>query len=205
MYTISVCKKNISLFVSANKKLYFLSLVVFLIGLVLGVVLVSIEQMEEEVYSSVEISLVSIIKSDYSGFSLFISSLFRVLIPLVIIYILSLSRFTMWLGTLYYGYQATLLGASITTLVVSSGMAGLLNALFVVLPINFINFFLVASGLVIFLKRYKLAKFQRLSIFHSTKIFLPKILALLAGIVFSAFCYGFIYPFLLKSVVIINV
>jgi len=205
MYTISACKKNVLLFISANRKLYYTSFAVFLVGLVLGISLVAAGQMEETLYTSVQTTLVEIINSEHSGLSLFITGLTRVLVPLIIIYILSLSKFTAWLGWLYYGYQSSLLGASIASLVLSSGLAGLINGLVVVLPINFINFFLVASGLVVFFKRYKLSRLQRLSVFHSTKIFLPKILALLVGTLFSAFCYGFIYPFLLKSVVIINV
>ena len=161
-------------------------------------------QMDELLYTSIEISLTDIITSDYSGASLFFSGLIRLFIPLSIIFVLFLCKWTKFLAFIYYGYQAMLLGASTASLVAGSGISGIINLLFVVLPINIVNFFILSSAVIIFYKRYKLAKTQRITLVHSLKIMLPKILMIVVGCLFSAFIYGFIYPLLLKSIIIIN-
>lgn len=205
MLTISANIKGVKRFIALNKRLYLLNLLVFIIGVVAGAILVLAGQMDETVYTSLEVSIVDIITSDYSGISLFFSGIVRLIIPITIIFVMFLTRYTSFLGYVYYAYQSLLLGGSVASLVTSSGVAGLINALFVVLPINLLNFFLISSSLIVFYKRLKLARLQKLTIIHSTKIFLPKIIAITVGVVFSAIIYGFIYPLLIRSMIIVNV
>lgn len=205
MITIGANIRGVKRFVALNKRLYFINLVVFIIGLVIGIVLVAGGQMDETIYTSINVSITDIIVNDYSVFSLFFAGLIRLIVPIIIIFIMFLTRYTSFLGHLYYGYQALLLGASIAGLVGEGGVAGVLNSLFVVIPINIINFFLIASSLVVFYKRLKLATTQKITLVHSLKIMLPKLIMILVGVLFSAVIYGFIYPILLRSMIIVNV
>ena len=196
--------RSIKKYVSANKKGYLFAGVLASLFLLVGVVLGATGEIEGGVYSSIEISLYEIITDDYSGFALLWSGLVRLLLPLLILFVLNLSRWTYFLGFVYLGYQSLLLGASLSGLIAENGFIGVLNGIVMVLPINILNFFIIISGLIIFSKRLNLATYQKLSLGHSLKIFFPKILALILGSIFSAVVFGFIYPLLLRSIIIVN-
>lgn len=191
-------------FIRLNKKLYLFSLLVSVAGLILGIILSTTGGMEGGVYSTGQTSLYDIIVNDYSAFSLLWENLIRLILPLLIIYLLSLTKYTSFLAFIYLGYQSMLLGASIIGLVQENGVAGIINGLVVVLPINAVNFLLLVSGLVVFIKRLNLSISQRITILHSTKIMLPKLLYIFVCALFASFIYAFIYPLLLRSMVVIN-
>lgn len=196
--------RPVSRFIKLNKKLYLIALAFSLLGLVFGVVFSMAGDFGGEVYASTSTSLYELIISDYSAFGLLWDNITRLILPLVILFVVTLSRFTFFLSYVYLGYQSALLGASLVGLVLEKGTAGIFNGIIVVLPINILNFFILISGLVIFLKRLSLQRTQRIKLVHSVKIFMPKLIYVFVGALFASVVYAFIYPLLLKSVLIIN-
>lgn len=195
--------KSVKVFVIANKKLYFIGLISAVLGITLGIIL-SFTGGDGKVYSQGGVTLYEIIVSDYSGFSLFFDNIYRLLIPIVLIFLFTLSKYSMPLTYVYLGYQGYLLGASIVGLITNNGAVGLLNGLILVLPINAINFFIIISALVVFIKRLNLKTYQRITLVHSVKIFIPKLLWVVVGAILTSFIYAFLYPLLLKSMIVIN-
>lgn len=196
--------KSLKSYIRANKKMYLLCLLIVFVGLALGVYLVLSENMEQDVYTTTSLSLGEIIVNDYSGVEAFFECFFHLLLPLCILFVLSLNKYSMILGHCYLGFQGLLLGASIASVIVSFGVAGCLNALFLMLPINLLNFCVIISGVTIFYRRRILANSQHIKFLPSLRLFLPKILYLVLGVVIVSIVYGFIYPLLLRSVIVAN-
>ena len=196
--------KSLKSYIRANKKMYLLCLLIVFVGLALGVYLVLSENMEQDVYTTTSLSLGEIIVNDYSGVEAFFECFFHLLLPLCILFVLSLNKYSMILGRCYLGFQGLLLGASIASAIMSFGVAGCLNALFLMLPINLLNFCVIISGVTIFYRRRILANSQHIKFLPSLRLFLPKILYLVLGVVIVSIVYGFIYPLLLRSVIVAN-
>ena len=126
------------------------------------------------------------------------------LVSSVIIFIFCLNNYTKLLAFIYLGYQGILLGSTITSVIAESGIAGILNSLVIIVPINLMNFFVIVSVLVVSMRCLEVRRSQHLSIFYAMKIFFTKFLVCVMGAVMCSFVYGFIYPILLKTMIIVS-
>lgn len=197
--------KLLKKYIISNKKLYLLCFLVVMVGVLSGVYLVLGELIDDVVYASSELSLSEIILGERGMVNLFFQNFWALLLPLVIIFVLSLNKYTKFLSFFYLSYQGLLLGASIASVIMESGVAGGLNTLFIIIPINLLNFFVLVSGLIINYKRQTIAKIQRLSLGYSLKVFASAYLGLVLGMILASLIYGIVYPLLLKSVIVVNV
>ena len=197
--------KRIKNYLVSNKKLYILSLVVCIVGVILGVILVTGEYIDGEIYTIADYELSEIILGERGFFSLFFQNLWPLLLSMLIIFLLFTNRYTCVLSFFYLGYQGLLLGATMVSLIQDSGIAGVLNGLLLVLPLNLVNFFVVVSLIVTVYKRLAIARLQRLKFWQSVKLFIPQLLWILLGAVFVSFVYALVYPLLLRSVIVVSV
>ena len=196
----SVIKK----YVKSNNRSYLISLLVVLVGMILGVYLNLGGLIDDIIFSATDVSLSEIIVGEISGVSLFFKNFGVLLISSLIIFLLFTNNFTKLLAFVYLGYQGLLLGATITTVIAESGIAGILNSLVIIIPINAMNFFVLISVLVVCSKCLNLRKSQHLSFFHAIKIFFTKFLVCMIGAVVCSLIYGFIYPILLKTMIVVS-
>ena len=196
--------KKVKKYIISNKKLYLLSIVVAVVGVALGVYMVLGEFMDAELYTTTDLELSEIILAERGFFELFFKNVWSLVLPFVLIFLLFTNNYTKFLSFFYLGYQGILLGASVASLIQESGLAGALNSLLVVIPINFINFFVIISWLVTCYKRLSVARLQRLSFKASLKLFFPQFLGCFLGALFAGLVYGLIYPLLLRSVIVVN-
>lgn len=196
--------KKVKQHIISNRKMYLLSSVVAVVGIMLGIYLVLGEFMEAEIYTTTDLSLSEIILGERSSISLFFQNLWALILPFILIFLLWTNNYTKYLSFFYLGFQGILLGASLTSLILEKGIAGALNSLLIVLPINLMNFFVLISWLVVCHKKLAVSKLQHLSAMHSIKLFMPQIIGCVLGALFASFVYGFVYPLLLKTVIIVN-
>lgn len=200
---ISFPIKKIKSFVFSNKKLFLIIALVLALGICLGAFLVINDSIEGEIYTTSDISLSDIIMGETGFFGLFFKNLWTLFVPLIIIFVLFSNNYSYPLSFFYLAFQGLLFGVSVSTLVLDSAVAGILNIVFVVLPINLINFFVLSSWVVVCYKRLKVARLQKLSLVYTTRVFFGNFLFVIFGAIFSSVCYGLLYPLLLKSVVVV--
>ena len=160
--------------------------------------------MDAEIYTTTDLDLSEIILGERGALGLFFQNLWALVLPFLLIFLLMTNKWTAFLTFFYLGYQGILLGASVASVVGEFGFAGALNTILVIIPINLLNFFVLISWLITCYKRMKLAKIQRLSFLGSIKLFCPQIMGCFMGALFASAVYGFIYPLLLRSVIIVN-
>ena len=204
MKTIKVLKKSVRSVVSANKQRFLISILFLLLGVVLGVVVSLNKDATQNIYDADSLSLFDIITSDYQRGELFFDSLWRLLLAVTIIFVLSLKRATFFLSFVYVAFQGFLFAESLISVIVLSGLKGVLSGLFFILPINLLNFVVIISAQVICWWRLNFASSYRLGTKKSLKTFAIKFAGVLVLCVVSSVVYGYLFPLLLRSVIVIN-
>lgn len=197
--------KKVKSHLLANKRLYLVSALIVLMGIVLGIYLVNGEYIDDVIYTTTDLDLSEVVLGEVGGFKLFFLNLKALIIPFIIIFILHTNKYTSFLSYFYLGYQGLLLGASISAVIGETGIAGGLNTLLIILPINLMNLYVIIAFLVVCYKRLTIARLQRLSFLYSTKLVSSQILGCLLGAIFASCVYGFVYPLLLKTAVVVIV
>jgi len=191
--------------IKSNQKMYLIVSMLILMGIILGIYLVLSGFIDDIIYTSTDLDLSEIVLGERSNLSLFFLNFKSLIIPCLVIFLLYTNRYTGFLAYFYMGYQGILLGASVTSVIGEAGIAGALNSLLIILPINLLNFFIMTSFLVVCYKRLMIAKIQRLSFMYSIRLFIGSFLGCLLGAIFASFVYGFIYPILLKTAIVVSV
>ena len=109
-----------------------------------------------------------------------------------------------FLTFVYIAFQGFLFSQSLVAIILANGIEGVLTALFFIIPINILNFASLISFLVVCWHRLAFASSYSLGTKKSLKTFTKKYMLVLALCVVSSLIYGFVYPLLLRSVVVIN-
>lgn len=191
-------------YIKANKRQYLIVAVLIIVGMILGVYLNLGGFIDDIVFTATDLNLAEIIVGEVKGFTLFFKNLWALVLPACLIFLMFTNKYTKFLSYVYMAYQGLLLGASITTIISEGGIAGVLNSLIIILPINLMNLFVLMSVLVVSERCQSLRRSNHLKFSYSIKIFFTKFMVCLMGALFSSFVYGFIYPLLLKTVVVVS-
>ena len=204
MKTIRVLKKSVRAELVENRQRYLVSLLVLLVGIVLGVVVTTAEGSDYNIYETNSLSLYDIITSDYEKMDLFLDCFGRLLLACAIIFVFSFKRISFLLSFVYLAFQGFLFSSSLVSVVSINGIEGVLSGLFFILPMNLLNFAVLIFFLCVCWKRLVFAGAYRLTFKKSVKLFAGKFFAVLVLCVLSSAIYGFIYPLLLRSIIVIN-
>ena len=191
-------------YIKANRREFLFVSVLVVVGMILGVYLNLGGFIDDIIFSATDLNLAEIIVGEVSGFTLFFKNLWALVLPACLIFLMFTNSYTKFLAYVYMGYQGLLLGASVTSVISESGIAGVLNSLIIILPINIMNLFVLMSVLVVSLRCQLMRRANHLKFTYSIKIFFTKFMLCLVGAIFSSFVYGFIYPLLLKTVVVVS-
>ena len=197
--------RKIKSHVNMNRRQYLIATLILLMGVILGIYLVGGEYIEDIIYSTIDLDLSEVVLGETSGIKLFFLNFKSLIIPFFIIFVLYTNRYTSFLSYFYLGYQGLLLGASISAVVGEGGLAGLINTLLIILPINIMNLFVMVSMMVVCATRLAEARAKRLSLVGSVGVVGTQFLGCILGVIFTSLVYGFIYPLLLKTAIVVIV
>ena len=195
--------KAIKGFIASSKLQFSIGFICVVIGIIIGIV-IHISGDYTAIFSSSTVSLNALIIGEYSSIGLFFSSFFKLLLPILIIFIFSLNKFSSILNFVYLAYQGLLLGGSLASVVIDYGITGTLNAIIFIAPVNLINLTILTYASALFIKRREYSKKFRKSILQGVAYYLSEHIGLLLGVIVSCVIYGVIYPILLRSMIIVN-
>ncbi len=190
-------------FIVSNKVLFVVGYICIIIGIVVGVC-IGVSGESAVIFSSSTVTIEELITGEYSSVSLFFSSFFKILLPIFIIFVFSLNKFTGVLDFIYLMYQGLLLGLSATGVIQENGLTGALNTLIFISPVNLINLTIINYASALFIKRREYAQKFHKNFVESTSYYTSEIIGLIIGVIISSFLYGVVYPTILKSMIIIN-
>lgn len=197
--------RSVKLYIKENLRTYAILIILCLMGAILGVYLVGGEYIEDMLYTSVDLELSEIILGERGSLSLVVLNLKAIIVPFLIIFILYSNRYTAMLSYLYLGYQGILLGATVMSVINETGVAGGLNVIFIILPINLLNFFVIISFIVTCAKRLSIKTAKKLSFSQSVRAISGAIIGCLIGAIAVSLVYGFVYPLLLKTAIVVSI
>lgn len=190
-------------FVVSNKLQFIIGFIFILLGIIVGVV-IQVPNEDTTIFASSTVSLEDLIVGDASAGSLFFSNFIKLMLPIIIIFMFSLNKYTGFLNYLYLLYQGMLLGISVTSVIIDNGFTGALNSLVFIAPVNLINLTIITYASALFTKRREYSKKFRKSFGQSFGFYLGETIWLLIGTLVSSVIYGVIYPIILRSMIIVN-
>lgn len=200
---ISRCIKfDIKEYFKNNLSLYISFLIVFLVGVVFGIINSLSSDNYLKILTKENKILYSFINGSIKVGSVFGKYLWKLILPLFLIFVLGLNFYFCLFSYLIIGYQSSVLIMSIFAMVSTYGLSGVLNVLFIMLPINIIYI----MALIIFasenLKRsYRAIKLKKFAIGYSDdKYIFSLVMSILCVIIISLFG-SIIIPLFLKNAI----
>ena len=123
---------TIKKYIKANNRAYLTSVIIVICGMIMGVYFNLGGFIDDIIFSATDVSLSEIIVGEVGGVSLFFKNFWVLLISSLIIFLLFTNNYTKILAYVYLAYQGMLLGATITSVIGESALAGILNSFVII-------------------------------------------------------------------------
>lgn len=138
-----------------NTYVYVLAGVSCLIGIIIGIILLFGQKSYLGLLTSGNQSLIKYMSGTADTFSLFYNRLFSGLLAVLILFLCTLTYYTIFLSYAYLTYQSALCTITFGTIISMYGFSGILNVVLLLLPCNLILFACYSVILSLFTSRAK--------------------------------------------------
>ena len=202
MYLKRINFYDLKLYLKKHSPMYISFLIFLLVGVLFGVIIGLSSDNYLKLLTKDNKLLFSIINGTVSSASLFWKKLIQFIFPMIIIFLLNLNFYLGIFSGLIIAYQGGLLILTIFAIVSTYGFSGVLNVLFVVLPINILYLGLLIFFASLCLKRSYLAKRNKnfATSLKSGEFLIPLCIAIF-GVLFIVFVGVVLYPLILKNAI----
>ena len=189
-----------------NTLYYFFALVFVCVGLALGLYISLTGYKYTALLSAPDKNMFSYITGTAPYTSIFYSRLVNVILTVAIIFVLTITKYTLPLSYLFLSYQMALVVLTSAAIITMYGLSGVLNVILFVVPINLVNIALMVYGVGVGHERAKLWQNYKLKFGDSFKetSFAFKFFIFAAGLFCVAIINSFILPIFIKSFVVVN-
>lgn len=197
-------KYDIKDYLKQYSKILIWFLVLFFIGIILAILVASSDDGYLKLLTKENKILYQVINGEFVGGKVFWKKLMSLLSPMVIIFILNLNYYFSYFSFLVIAYQGMVLTLTIFAVVSTYGLSGVLNSLFLILPINIIYIAILIYFSAVCFHRSKTAKWQK-NFFYNIKDnkFLMGIIISVLLVILLSFLISVIIPLVLKSAIFI--
>lgn len=183
-----------------NKKFYIYFSIAGIIGIVLGIIISFVSDSYSNLLTSSNKLIYSMMNGTIDSSVLFWDKFFVFVIPIILFFIFSLNYYLSFFQLLIFIYQATLLILSCSALILTYGFSGVINVLFVTLPINLCYFAsLIFCGVTNMARSEQALKYKNFTEGFD-EIYLIKTLMVMVFILFICFIACVVYPIILQNV-----
>lgn len=186
-----------------NSSYYFSFFVCLIIGIIIGIIVVSSSENYLNIMTSKNKLLYSYINGTVSISNLFWNQLYKFLLPLLLIILLGLNFYSSFISFVFITYQASILVLNGAAIISLYGLSGILNFLFIMLPVNLMYFAVMAYFIALIVNRARLAqKYKDFSFGFNRDLFFRLAIAF-AIIILMCILTSLIYTLFLKSAIFI--
>lgn len=182
-----------------NRSAYISFLVCFLVGLIIGIIVLFTTESYVNLLTSENKILFTYINGTANSIEIFSEKLLIFLLPVLLIFLLGLYYYTSLLSFVFVIYQSALLVMSCGSLIRVYGLSGLLNVLLVTIPINLLYFVALIFFAVTCISRSKQALISKRFSEGFDEIFFIKVLMTILYIVIISFYATVVLPLFLKN------
>lgn len=182
-----------------NSGRYIAFSVFAILGIAIGIFVVFSNENYLSLLSTNNKILYTFINGTANTTQIFGRKLMSFMIPLLLVFLLGLNYYVSFLSYVFVAYQFALLVMSSASLVTVYGISGLINVLFLMLPINFIFFAILIFFAVTCIVRSKAAtECGRFGYGYDSRFFFKMALAII-GVIALTFVACMILPLFLKN------
>ncbi len=195
---------DIKFYLKRHSWVYVSFLALLLVGVVFGVFVGMSSDSYLKILNKDNKILYSIINGIFSSGAFFGKKLIQLLTPMIIIFLLNFNFYTGLLSYLIVAYQGGLLTLTIFAMVSSYGISGVLNVMFIIIPINLLYIAVMIFFASVCKERSKLACDNKNVFFgiKSKEFILFNLISV--GLVFVIVFAGVIvFPFVLKNAIFV--
>ncbi len=148
--------------------------------------------------------LYSVINGSVNSAALFWKRFLYFLLPLIIMFILSLEYYVMLFSFLLVAYQSALLVMSMSAIISIYGFSGALSAIFLMLPVNILYIaLLIIFACICFERSYNAKRCKSFTYGFNDSLFWIKVAICFVLVIILASIIAIIYPLLLKNAMFI--
>lgn len=204
MRNFTISKYNLKCYLKQNKGRYLCFAFCVLVGVVVGLVIVASSDAYLGLITSDNKVLYSIINGTVKSSELFWRKFMNFIVPVVLIFLLSLNYYLGLLSYLVIGYQSALFVMSVSSIISIYGISGVLNFIFLSLPINSIYILILIHYSVVCLSRAREALHRKqigFKVFDDE--FLMHTIACVMLVLILVFAATIVYPLFIKNAIFI--
>lgn len=190
-----------------NNFSYYLLIAIFaLVGIAVGVYIALERYSYISLLNMSDKNMISYISGTANYSSIFYSHLLDILLAFSIVVLLSLNKYTCILGNIFLSYQMALIVLYVASIISLYGIAGILNCIFLILPINLANFCVLSFALGVGHERAKLQSDYKIKFGASFREndYIFKIGLSFLTLIILCVINSFILPLFIKSFVVVN-
>ena len=195
--------QDLKFYLKKNTKLYICFFVLFFIGVLAGIVIALSGDSYLKILNKENKILYSLINGTLSGGAIFWKNFISLCMPLIVIFVLSFNFYLSVLGFLIVAYQGSILTLTIFALVSTYGVSGVLNSLFLILPINLLYVFIMIFFAVLCFNRSCDLKNNKSLIFKLKQNFIYGLVGVFFCVLLISFIGSIIIPIILKSAIFV--
>lgn len=171
-----------------------------IIGLILGLIISFVSDSYYNLLTSSNKVIYKMLNGTIDSSVLFWNKLLVFLVPLILFFLCSLNYYSSFLQVAFVVYQSTLLVLSCSAIVLSYGFSGVLNILFVTLPVNLLYFAVLIFYGVTNMSRSKMAFRYKNFLEGFNQVYFIKTLISVLSVLILCFIACVIYPVILHNV-----
>lgn len=195
---------DIKYYFKKHSSKYISFIAVVLVGVVFGIVIAMSNDGYLKLLTKENKILYSVINGSAKTGSLFWKKLIQLLSPVLLIFLVNLNYYLSFLSYVIIAYQTSLLTMSIFAVVASYGVSGVLNVIFIMIPINALYIFVLIYFSVVNLERIKVASRNKNFLFGiKDSCYLSQVICSIIGVVVIVFIGVMILPMFLKNAIFI--
>lgn len=195
---------DIKYYLKKHSRLYISFLILILVGVIFGIIIGLSSDGYLKLLNKENKLLFSIINGTFSSGSIFWKKLIQLFCPLIIIFVLNLNFYLGLLSYVIVAYQSGLLTLTIFAIVSTYGISGVLNVIFIILPINIVYIVIMAffaSGCIE--RSYGAMKNKKLGFNLKSSEFIFFLTISAMGVLLVSFVGVIILPFFLKNAIFV--
>ncbi len=201
---LKLSKYDIKDYLKQYSKILIWFLVLFFIGIILAIFVANSDDGYLKLLTKENKILYQVINGEYVGGKVFWKKLLSLLSPMIIIFILHLNYYFSYFSFFVIAYQGMVLTLTIFAVVSTYGISGVLNSLFLILPINIIYIAILIYFSAICFYRSKVAKGQKNFLYNiKDNGFLMGTIMSVLFVILLSFFVSVIVPQILKSAIFI--
>lgn len=171
------------------------------VGVVIGIIVVFSTENYHLILSSKNKILYTYINGTAPLGSLFWGQLTKFLIPMVLIFVCCLNFYSGIISFIFITYQSALSVLTSSALISLYGFSGVLNVIFVLIPINLIYFAILGYFVTVNFKRCVCSKKYRYFAYGLGKEFFISVFSCLIAAVLLSILSSFVLPLFIKNAI----